>query len=239
MRRLASFILVVFAVVHAGADEPWPVVGDLGSPDRLVVEGAQTFSPAEIVRELLGDLDVANAAYPTAPLDEFRRTIAEKTVAGYKSEGFAEATAETRLDDTLGKLVLTIVEGPRYIASEVHVSGLPQADADWLRDELTARAEELNDDRVSTAPPRPGARRKMARWPIGKPAWCADESFLALHRQIVDLFLDRSLIFPEFTIAAQLNRELHTAALAVIFTDRGQPALLDKIRRGSKLACFG
>src|SRR5487761_1501143 len=135
MRAFAWFASagLVLSALHSQADEPQPVVGDLGNPDRVVVQGATTFTAAEIVEVLFGDLDVANAAYPTAPLVDLMGLLAEKALAGYQTAGFAEATAETRIDDGLGKLALTIVEGPRYLASEVHVNGLPNADADWLR----------------------------------------------------------------------------------------------------------
>jgi hypothetical protein len=228
MRAFALFVSagVVLSAALAAAQEP-PEVGDLGNPDQIVVEGAKTFAPADIINKLLADLDVIDAAYPTAPLAEFEQTLTEKLLTGYRDNGFAEATAETRLDESLGKLVLTIVEGPRYVASAVHVSGLPEADAEWLRRELSDQPHEPGA--TAKTPPGPGVSQKALRWPVGKPAWCAN-LFQRWHKQIEHLLVDRGLVLTEFSMGVQLDRKHHTATLEVVFTDAGQPAVVGEIR---------
>ncbi|HWB11431.1 MAG TPA: hypothetical protein VG826_19530 [Pirellulales bacterium] len=227
MRALALFLsaALLLSSTLLRAEESPPVVGDFGNPDRIVVRGATTFAPAEIVRELFTDLDLANAAYPTAPLEDFQRTISEKAISGYKTAGFAEATAETRPDAGLSKLVLTIVEGPRYLAGAVEVCGLPEADADWLREELTAQPRELDDAEDK----EPSRRRKRLRWRPGKPADCAEETLVRLRENVHDLLLERGLVLPEFTLLPRLDRESHTATLEVAVTNPGSPAVLDEI----------
>lgn len=146
--KLLTFAVLALAAGRSCAEESAVPVGDFGDSEKIAVRGAIAFAESTIVRELLANIDVVRAADPASPLEEFERVLREKTVAAYRHSGFAKATAQTRLDEQLGQLVLTIAEGPCYLAGEIEISGLPEAGAAWLRDKLAAKTA----DDEGTAP---------------------------------------------------------------------------------------
>lgn len=228
--KLLAFALLALAAGRSRAAESAVPVADFGDPGRIAVRGATAFAESTIVRELFANIDVVRAADPAAPLEEFERVLREKTVAAYRYSGFAKATAQTRLDEQLGKLILTIAEGPRYLAGEIEISGLPKADAAWLRDKLAAKT--ADDEGPAPGLWTPETFKNLdgpLRWPVGKPAWCDSDTRLQLQRRVEELLFDYGLLFPEFTVRLRLDEQRRQAALAIDVADRGRPASVDEI----------
>jgi hypothetical protein len=227
---LLMFATLALSAARSYGDKTAPLVADFGNPDRLTVRGATTIAESTIVRELYANIDVVKAADPAVPLEEFERVLCEKAIAGYRHLGFAEATVQANLDEQLDKLVLTIVEGPRYLAGEVEISGLPDAKAAWLRDKLAA--ENAADEEKAVGPWTPDSFKNMdgpLRWPVGKAAWCDSETRHQLQRRIEELLFDDGLLFPEFTVRVRLDKQSERAGLVIEVADPGLPAALDEI----------
>lgn len=226
---LLAFAVLALAAGRSHADESAAPVADFGDPEKIVVRGATVFAESTIVRELLANIDVVHAADPAAPLEEFERVLREKTVAAYRHSGFAKASAQTRLDEQLGKLVLTIAEGPCYLAGEIEISGLPEAGAAWLRDKLAAKT--ADDEGAASGPWTPDFKNLdgSLRWPVGKPAWCDSETQLTLQWRVEKLLFDYGLLFPECTVRLRLDEPRRQAALAIDVANCGPPASVDEI----------
>lgn len=227
--KLLAFAVLALAAGQSFADESAAPVGDFGDPEKIAVRGATAFAESTIVRELFANIDVVHAADREAPLEDFERVLREKTVAAYRHSGFAKATAQSRLDEQLGKLVLTIAEGPRYLAGEIEISGLPEAGAAWLRDKLAAKT--ADDQGAASGPWTPDFKNLdgSLRWSIGKPAWCDSETQLRMQWRVQELLFDYGLLFPEFTVGLRLDESRRRAALAIDIANCGPSASVDEI----------
>lgn len=223
----AAFVGATLATAAWAEDEP-AFVRERGDLDRLVIRGAETFGEAEIKQALAVDIDVAVAARPDAPLDALRKVLAEKTLAGYRLAGFADATVAANFDPAADRLVLEIHEGPRYLAAEVVIEGLDASLADHVREALTV--EKLPANAVQPTP-QPGAAKpkKKVVWSVGEPARLDLESQNRV-REKVDLALyDCGRLLPQFNVELVPDRVQHTVALKLEFTEPGASAQIDEI----------
>jgi len=99
------------------------VVGELGDFQRLIFDGAKTFT-AEAIRDgLAANPDFLIAAHPLAPMADYLKTVQRKVVDGYLDGGFPDVAVTTRLDEKAGHILVKVVEGPRYFTGDIKVSG--------------------------------------------------------------------------------------------------------------------
>lgn len=115
------------AVNAASAAEP---VGDLGAADRLVVRGLEAI-PAESLRAgLLGDADVYWLGLPTADRDAYLASLRRRATVALETAGFSEPQVSVAVEpraDGVDTVALDVVEGPRFMAGPIKVTGLPDS----------------------------------------------------------------------------------------------------------------
>lgn len=169
------------------------VVGDYGAPGHLVIEGAKAFSAGEILQALSTNLDVAHASSPAAPLERLKAVLVEKVVQGYLQEGFADARANARQDQE--RLVLAVVEGPRFTAGEIRVDGITDISTTDLQ----------------------------SQWPSGEPAGLHAMKQEQLNARLESLFQRHGYYRAQFSVERALNRDRQTADLIVKVVDLGKP----------------
>lgn len=110
-----------------------PRVGDFYNLQRFVFEGAKSFTP-DALREALRDTsDFFEISHPLAPQDPYLEAIQQKLLLGYQHHGFPEARIEARHDAKAGRIVVKVVEGPRYTCGGVKVSGAQKVPAAAIR----------------------------------------------------------------------------------------------------------
>jgi hypothetical protein len=194
MKRSHGWLIAcVFAasLTPVVADEA--VVGHYGHPSRLAVEGAKTFSAEEILQALNTNLDVAHASSPEAPLEPFKALLLAKTTQGYLLDGFADVQVNVRQEPQ--RLVLTVVEGPRFTADKVRIEGTTLiSDAD------------LQDD-----------------WRTGEPAKLHTLKRTRLHGRVESLLRQRGFYRAQFSVERPLDRDQQTADLVVKVRELGAP----------------
>lgn len=224
-RAIWAAVIGIFLFQPAFAADRSPVVGDIGNPPELVIDGAKTFSPAEVAHSLLTNLDIANAMHPTAPLDELLQLLVSKTEDGYRSEGFGDVSVRI-VQDTPPRLRLVIDEGPRYMAGEIQVVGAKTIDAEWLKTQLLPDRLAGRDPRKKSPAQSTG---NVKHWPAGKPAWFRAEAVEALRAYIDVLLLYQERIHPKFNVEVTRDENTKTAHLRIIIDDEGPPAVVGAI----------
>jgi hypothetical protein len=114
-----------------------PTVGRLGTAKALRFTGNATF-PADTLRAALArDLEFELAAAPGARADAFADVVRRRVVAGYRHAGFPKADAEAAVDRAAGTVTVAVVEGRRYLAGPVRVTGAKTIPAAALAERLT------------------------------------------------------------------------------------------------------
>ena len=108
-------------------------VGSLGEADRLVVRGMQQIEPEQLRQPLIHDTDLVWLSRPHASRDAFIAAVVRKATLALERAGFATAAVNATVESSDGveRLVVDVVEGPRFEAGSITVTGLP--------DETTAR----------------------------------------------------------------------------------------------------
>lgn len=202
---LAAFAATVLLARFTAAQEAvWsdqPPV-DLG---HLVIEGAETFTAEQISRALSSDLDVAVAKIlPVAGGQQ--RSIVEKAIAGYQHAGFPRV----EVSFAAGANVLTIDEGPRFMAGVVRVEGAMAIDAARLIDALK--------------PPATDESASGPYWPSGQPAWFDQATAAHLAEGIAMRLAEQGYYRPTFFLRTECDETHNTADLVVELTDEGQPS---------------
>ena len=126
---LAWVIIVTDGTSVALADQ----VGSLGAADRFVVRGTTQIDAEQLRQPLREDTDIVWLSRPHASRDVFMAAVVRKATLALQRAGFAEAQvhAVVELSDGVERLVLDVVEGPRFEAGKIEVAGLP--------DEMSAR----------------------------------------------------------------------------------------------------
>lgn len=222
-----AVIGAILATAARAEDEP-AFVRERGDLDRLAIRGAETFSEVEIKQALAVDIDVAVAARPDAPLETLRNVLAEKTLAGYRFAGFADATAKATFDPAADQLVLEIHEGPRYLAGEVVIEGLDASLADRVREALTVEKPPAN---AVPPAPQPGAAKpkKKVVWSVGEAARLDLESQNRVREKVESALYDCGRLLPQFNLELVPDRVQHTVALKLQFTEPGAAAQIDEL----------
>jgi hypothetical protein len=147
---LAWVIIVTDGTSVALADQ----VGSLGAADRLVVRGTTQIDVEQLRQPLREDTDIVWLSRPHASRDVFMAAVVRKATLALQRAGFAEAQVHAVVEssDGVDRLVLDVVEGPRFEAGKIEVAGLP--------DEMGARLVRFLSERQ---PPRDAVPRSINR----------------------------------------------------------------------------
>lgn len=219
-----SIVLLLTATAIAAPD----TVGELGDLDSVQFVGNDTFSSKQIRAALGLNLDVLLAGHPAAPFGELLRILDEKVTDGYRHLGFAEVEVSVRLDEQRSVVIVSIVEGRRYLAGKVEITGGSTIPID----RLTARITSPQPDKSVSSAPELAAilpRTQKAIWPVGKPASFADGHWLSQREALQDAL--KSLGYFDATFDVTVRPEADGSAVLVIsIRDEGPRATLGEIQ---------
>ena len=201
---LAWVIIVTGGTSVALADQ----VGSLGAADRLVVRGTTQIDAEQLRQPLREDTDIVWLSRPHASRDVFMAAVVRKATLALQRAGFAEAQVHAVVEpsDGVERLVLDVVEGPRFEAGKIEVAGLP--------DEMSARLVRFLSGRQ---PPRDAVPRLINRpdgttaaiWvaadgrpaPLEQPAWnpagpatCDAVKIHHIHAEVVRFLRDEGYL---------------------------------------------
>jgi hypothetical protein len=169
VRTVAQAAFLVTTVL-AACGQGWAdveSVGNLGEVDRLVVRGTLQIDPEQLRQPLVQDTDLVWLARPHASREAFISAVVRKARLTLERAGFAEATVQAAVESSAGveRLVLDVVEGLRFEAGAIEVTGLP--------DETVARLSEfLSTGQPSrTAVPSAVERTDVRPVQLDQPVW--------------------------------------------------------------------
>jgi hypothetical protein len=100
------------------------LVGETGRLGLIQFEGNQTFNREQLLTALKFDFEVQLAAHPREPLSNYLAALEKKVRAGYRREGFPEASVQAVLGTNTGAILLRVVEGPRFHCGQLRIHGL-------------------------------------------------------------------------------------------------------------------
>lgn len=170
-------------------------VGDLGDPQAIEFEGAETISPKELRRALSTDLAYQAAARPSAPLADFLDVLEERLTEGYLHSGFPDARVTVAQRDD--RIVAGISEGAWYKQGAIRVVGSEHIDekalGEWMMTKLPARHWRMvSENQIDVSDDEHGVL-----WAPNKPAL-----FSRSGKRFIDLAVTHALIRHGFPYAA-------------------------------------
>ena len=211
----------------ASAEPSGRKVGQMGSTKRLVFEGNQTFSADELSHGLRAHADWLLAAHPAAPLADFLKVTRTALERGYQRAGFPSVVVkEGRLEINPDRLVFEIVEGPRYTAGTVTVSGTKSIKPELIIEKLTTAEKTATDtDKQKST----SSKKPKIDWKQGKPAPLDATRPGELQRAVLKILEQHGLM--QAKVQADIVRDdtARTAALQVKILAEGPAAILDKV----------
>ncbi|HVX10011.1 MAG TPA: hypothetical protein VHC22_02305 [Pirellulales bacterium] len=236
MRRFHNCFLIILltATWPTAASAAPPLVGDMGTVDRIEITGTKFATQEQLRESLSGDLQFLLAAEPAAPLEPLLTTICRRIEAGYRRAGFADATIAARPDLAAHRIRVQVNEGPRYIAQGIRILGqshvAPQDLARWLGTPHPV----LRDDARIVWQPSEGliVIDDVAEQPIwlpGKPARFNHWSREQLRRQVYVAFAEAGYFFPKLKVDIVALRNRGEAELVVEVEDEGPPGIIGSV----------
>lgn len=208
----AAICIVSLAFASAQGADRQPV-GSLGHPDKLVIEGATTFSREEIREAIFNELDVVAASAPAASLEPLLTVIGSRAAAGYRGAGFFDVDVSVVADD--GKLVMTINEGQRFTNGEITVSGNHHIDAEKIKSQLTQ--------------PEKTDRKPRPAWPSDAPASFAPETEARLREKALTLVHEQGCYRAKLRAKIEPDRGAQQAVLHIDLHEEGPLSRLGDI----------
>jgi hypothetical protein len=216
-------------------------VGEWGDPQRLTIEGAKTFKAEEICKALFRDVHVLLASHSLAPRSGLAPAIEQRLLAGLLHAGFADAQVTARVDESQGRVIARIEEGPRYMTSGVRIEGAVQVATDDLHARLTApyppekavQAQffDRGDAREVRWLDKDGAGVDLAKpvWVAGKPARFDAAARKTYHDHVRQALAELGYPFAEFDVSVAPNPATQRAELVVFLRNEGPPAEISDI----------
>ena len=237
---LVWVIMVTGGMSVALADQ----VGSLGAADRLVVRGTTQIDAEQLRQPLLEDTDVVWLSRPHASRDVFMAAVVRKATLALERAGFAEAQVHAVVESSDGveRFVLDVVEGPRFEAGAIEVTGLPDEMSARLVRFLSERQPPLDavprsinqSDETATpvwkvADGRP-ATLKQPAWTSAGPATCDAVAIHRIHAEVVRFLRDEGYL--SVAPPAHDRRSIAKLARGVGAATRSSPTDDSRVRRG-------
>ena len=210
LRRIvcAAILGWVIIVTHGTSVALASQVGSLGEADRLVVRGTTQIDAEQLRQPLLEDTDVVWLSRPHASRDVFMAALVRKATLALERVGFAEAQVHAVVESSDGveRLVLDVVEGSRFEAGTIEVTGLP----DEIRSRLVRflserqpprdavpRSSNQPDGTTTTiwkaADGRPATLEQPA-WTSAGPATCDAVAIQRIHAEVARFFREEGYL---------------------------------------------
>jgi hypothetical protein len=232
-------VLVGLSVATGTEHEPVDQFGDLS---KLIVHGADAFSPHRLRDALRSDFVTIAAAHPRAPLESLPQVVQERLLAGYQQAGHVDARVEVRINRAQHCLEAVIDEGPVYLCGDVRIEGAVSIDAAQLTERLTLpyvpeKAVELEftsplERRTVQWLDRHGREvaQEEAVWSPGEPAPMSVAGLSDLYKEVQAALQDLGFRALRFQVARVVDRVARTVELVVALIDEGPPTVIDDIQ---------
>jgi hypothetical protein len=202
---MAAAVLVAVLAGRVWA-EP---VGGIGDDDRLVVRGLEQIDPERLRLALVDDADLVWLSRPGDSREDFIAAVVGKATLALQRAGFAEPRVEADVESSDGveRLVLDVVEGQRFTAGRIEVTGVPDETAARLVRFLMERQPPL--DAVPRPVDRPDGMTNTT-WGDGdgRPATLLDPEWVSGGPAACDAIAERSV---RTAVARFLRDEGHLA----------------------------
>ena len=236
----AWMVMITGSADLAGADH----VGSLGEADRLVVRGTTQIDAEQLRQPLAEDTDIVWLSRPHASRDGFIAAVVRKATLALERAGFAEAQVHAAVESSDGveRLALDVVEGPRFEAGTIDVTGLPEETAARLVRFLSERQpprdamqHEIHDSEGNTktiwlaADGRPATLEQPAWKPAG-PATCDAVALHRIHADVARFLRDEGYL--AVALPAHDRRPLAKLTRSAGGTSRSSPTDGARARRG-------
>ncbi len=230
-------------------------VGVLGSASHLVFEGNKTFSAEQLYHGLRTHGDWLLAAHPEAPLADYEQATRAALLRGYQRAGFPQVQiTQTRWLADPQRLLCVIVEGVRYMAGPVTVTGAQTVPAAQIIAKLTTKEKKPADHFTkkdkseeqalpsnlavvsetkapglslkTKAQVTPESESKNIAWEIGKPAALDARRPADLQDMVLKQLAQAGRMQAKVEVKTVLDDTAHTAALQVNILSEGPVAML-------------
>jgi hypothetical protein len=235
---LSGIVVLLLSLGATGhCDEESATVEHFGDPANWHISGVETFDASAVKQSLSRDFEVVLAAHPRAPRSKLADVLRERLLEGYRSVGFADASADVQLDASTDGVRIHVHEGTRYRCGAVHVVGVDDEVADHLRRSLTTKQYPENavapviDD---TGVPIRWIDKEGAEVKPNKALWAAGKfaPFDVPKKASITRQLTRSLAELGY-VAATFSHDIicdgTTAAMSIQVHDLGATAVLREI----------
>lgn len=222
IRLLLCPILVLLTAIAAAAVPE--TVGEFGDLDVVQFVGNDSFSSKQIRTALGLNLDVLLAGHPAAPFGELIQALDQKVTDGYLHQGFAEVDVTVRFDEQRSVVVVGIIEGKRYLAGKVEVTGTSTIPIDRLTARVTTPQP---DTSVPSVPDAAGIlpRTQKPIWSVGKPASFASGHWQSQREAFQKALQSLGYFDATFNVAARPDAD-GSATLVISIRDEGPRATL-------------
>ena len=183
-------------------------VGSLGVADRLVVRGTTHIDAEQLRQPLVEDTDIVWLSRPHGSRDAFMAAVVHKATLALERSGFAEARVHAAVESSYGveRLVLDVVEGTRFDAGSIEVTGLPEEMSGRLvrflserqppRDAVPRSIDQPNGTSTTiwmAADGRP-ARLEQPAWKSAGPATCDAVAIHRIHAEVARFLRDEGYL---------------------------------------------
>lgn len=239
---LVARAIWITCLIGAGASAGETLVGQLGDPARLTIQGSKTFPAEQIRLAIARDMTVQITSSPTAKLDRYLTALQERVKLGLTRSGLPDATVRAARSDDNERVILTITEGKRYVAGRVKVSGAGAIPVDALIEKLTTKPPILPTfttsldvdkgtatvDIISPTQAQDDVDPDDAAWTVGDPVDFTPSAMQkltdAIRRELADLGFFRARFVAKPVPAAD-----GTAELAIDVADVGERATVARV----------
>jgi Surface antigen variable number repeat len=220
------------AIKIAPLDGP-AAVGLLGDPANLVFKGDTPFADDNLRWAISADLQTQLAAEPTAPLQDYLKTLDRRLRAGFRRAGYFRPSVDIQPDIASGKILVFLDPGTRYRCGDIKVEGAKTFPVDLLINRLThpttqpffattlrqdfVRVDNTENEQTATDP----------LWTIGDPAPFDDVTAAAFPERISLAMAALGYFNPQLEVS--VNPAGKVATLNIRMLDEGLKATVDHI----------
>jgi tetratricopeptide (TPR) repeat protein len=206
-------------------------VGELGDPERLVFEGVETFTADQIKDGLIMDSDFLLAAHHRGQLSEYLKAVQEKVQLGYKNNGFPDAQVAVNLDKNAKKIIVKIVEGPRYHRGDVKIIGTRHIPVKKIIERLTYVPSLLEKTRLARLGLQGGASDILPEtiWEKGSPASFTEIELKSLRERVKKVLSEFGYFSTKFEVSVLPEQGKSTALLQIKIQNEGPNARIGEI----------
>ena len=225
---LAAGICVTLSIgadgTAASDSGAWPpLVGDLGRPEALLLQGNSTFTREQILSGLAAHLDFHLASHRLAPREEYAAQLKRQITLGYLRSGFPDVKVQATPDTNTRQMLVQISEGPRYRCGSLLLSGFQAIDSASAKEKIMEKLSGLEPGAV------PQSNQPPPLWAVDQPAPCDEFARVGLTALVQEALTDLDRFEAKADVRVVPDPDRRRADLQVKILDEGFPGTLEEI----------